>query len=82
LIASGIFHFRFFSRIIFPQVKDYPLVGFLQKYKNILAAQGAPPVSTTPRGRGKLTASIVDTVSKFTAGVNDTGGHIFSRDLR
>ncbi len=51
LIASGVFNFRFFSRIIFPQAKDYPAVGFLQKYTNILAAQGAPPAVSTTTGR-------------------------------
>ncbi len=60
---------------LFPQ----PHVGFLWKSAKILAAQSAPLVSTTPGG--KLTASVVDTVSKFTAGVTDTGGHTFSRDL-
>jgi hypothetical protein len=76
LIVTGVFLTScFFSRIIFPQAKDYPAAGFLQKFTKILAAQGAPLVSMTPGS--KLTVSVVDTVSKFTDGVNDTCGHIF-----
>jgi hypothetical protein len=47
-------------------------------FKNSRKYWCATGINDTQR---QFIASIVNTVSKFTAGVNDTGGHIFSRDL-
>jgi hypothetical protein len=48
---------------------------FFQKFAEIFASQGAPPVSTTPAANfSTIFASVVDTGSKFATGVNDTGG--------
>ncbi len=46
----------FFSRISFPQAPDYTIRAgfkFFQKFAEIFAAQGLPPVSTTPVANGK-----------------------------
>jgi hypothetical protein len=46
-------------------------------FSKIFADQGAPPMSMTQTA--KLTIAVVDSGGKFTSGVNDTGGHIFSQ---
>jgi hypothetical protein len=46
--------------IQFPQAPEYPPIGPFQivfKFAEILAAQGAPPVSTTPVTNGKNSQS-------------------------
>ncbi len=58
---------------------------FFRKFAEIFASQGAPPVSMTPVANlppvsmtpaakfATSFASVVDTVGKFSTGVNDTG---------
>ncbi len=48
---------------------------FFRKFSEIFAAQGCPPVSTTPVANfANRFTSVVDTGGKFATGVNDTGG--------
>jgi hypothetical protein len=49
-----IFDFWLFSWISFPQASEYTSTAFSNFFENsIFAAQGAPPVSTTPLANGK-----------------------------
>jgi hypothetical protein len=49
-----IFDFRFSTWISFPKAPDYTVSSnFFRKFAEIFAAQGAPPVSTTPVINGK-----------------------------
>jgi hypothetical protein len=74
IFASGIF-----DESVSPQPRSIPL-GPLQKFAEIFASQGAPPVSTIPEENFSTTfASIVDTGGsdtscKFATGVSDTSG--------
>ncbi len=63
-----VFHFSFHAPAY--------LISATSIFSKIFAAQGAPPVSMTPTA--KLTIAVVDSGGKFTSGVNDTGGRIFS----
>jgi hypothetical protein len=48
---------------------------FVQKFAEIFASKGAPPVSTTLVANFSTSfASVVDTGGKFATGVNDTSG--------
>jgi hypothetical protein len=50
-------------------------LNFFRKFAEIIASQGAPPVSTTPVANFSTNfASVVDTGGKFATGVNNTGG--------
>jgi hypothetical protein len=69
-----------------PRVLRLDRYEFFQKFAEIFASQGAPPVSTTPVAKllpvsatpvanfSTIFASDVDTGGKFATGVNDTGG--------
>jgi hypothetical protein len=68
-----------------PRVFHLDRFEFFRKFAEILASQGAPPVSTTPVANlppvsttpvafSTIFASVVDTGGKFATGVNDTGG--------
>jgi hypothetical protein len=71
-LASG-----FFSWISFPPAPEYPIrtvSNFFQKYANIVASQGAPPVSKIPAADfATIFASVVDSGGKIAIGVNNTG---------
>ncbi len=54
-----------------PRVFRWDRFKFLQKFAEIFASQGAPPVSTT------LVANLRHTVGKFATDINDTGGKFF-----
>jgi hypothetical protein len=54
-----------------PIIPITPFRFFIKNFAKIFTTQGAPPVSTT------LTAIIY--TGEFTAGVNNTDGHIFLR---
>jgi hypothetical protein len=58
-----------------PQSISLKRFEFFRKFAEVLASQGAPPVSTTP-AENFATSSLcaVDTGGKFATGVNDTGG--------
>jgi hypothetical protein len=57
-----------------PRVCNLDRFEFFQKFTEIFASQGAPPVSTTPVANfSTIFASVVDTGGKFATGVNDTG---------
>jgi hypothetical protein len=63
--------FWFFSWISFPPSPEYlirTVSNFFQKFAEIVASQGAPPVSTTLQG--KFAAGVNDTA------INDTGGKV------
>jgi hypothetical protein len=78
----------FFINQFPPSPREFHLncFEFFQKFAEIFASQGAPPVSTTPVANlppvsatpvanfSSIFASVVDTAGKFAAGVNDTGG--------
>ncbi len=69
-----------------PRVSHQDRFEFFQKFAEIFASQGAPPVSTTPAAYlppvsrtpaanfATSFASVVDTGGKFATSVNDTGG--------
>ena len=69
-----------------PRVFHLDRFEFFRKFAEIIASQGAPPVSTTPAANlpslsatpaanfSTNFASVVDTGGKFATGVNDTGG--------
>ncbi len=64
----------------FPPAPEYcmrTVSNFFRKFAEIIASQGAPPVSTTPAANFSTNfASVVDTGGKFATGVNDTGGKL------
>jgi hypothetical protein len=58
-----------------PRVLHWDRFEFFRKFAEIIASQGAPPVSATPAANFSSNfASVVDTGGKFATGVNDTGG--------
>jgi hypothetical protein len=57
-----------------PRVFHSDHFKFFKKFVEIMAIQGAPPVSTTPGSKIATSfASVVDTGCKFATGVVDTG---------
>ena len=57
-----------------PRVFHLDRFEFFQKFAEIFASQGAPPVSTTPVANFvSIFACVVDTGGKFATGVNVTG---------
>jgi hypothetical protein len=60
-----------------PRVFLYDRFNFFQKFAELFASQGAPPVSTTPTANFSTSfASVVDTGGKFATGVNDPGSKV------
>jgi hypothetical protein len=71
-----------------PRVFHLDRFEYFQKFSEIIASQGAPPVSATPVANlppvsetpvanfSTIFASIVDTGGKFATGVNDAGGKL------
>ena len=64
-----------------PRVFHLDRFEFFQKFTEIFASQGAPPVANLPpvsatpvANFSTIFASVIDTGGKFAAGVNDTGG--------
>jgi hypothetical protein len=58
-----------------PRVFFYNRFELFRKFVEIFAAQGAPPVSTTPAANFSTSfRSVVDIGGIFANGVNDTGG--------
>jgi hypothetical protein len=57
-----------------PGVSHEDCFEFYQKFAEIFASQGAPPVSTPPVANLPKNTGINDTGSKFSTGINDTGG--------
>ncbi len=53
VVPREIFDFRFFSWINFPQAPEYPIIPLFRKFAEIFAAQGEPPLSTTPDDKWK-----------------------------
>jgi hypothetical protein len=81
-LASG------FLESISPQPQSIPLGLFrifFQKFVNIVASQGAPPVSiinfatsfaSVVDSGGKIATGVNNTVGKFATGVDDIGGKL------
>ncbi len=72
-----IFCFWFFHESVSPKPLSIPFgpFQFFRKFVEIFAAQGLPPVPTTPEANFATSfTSVVDTSGKFSTGVNDTGG--------
>jgi hypothetical protein len=71
-----------------PRVLHEDRFDFFRKFAEIIASQGAPPVSTTPAAKllpvsmtpaanfSTNFASVVDTGGKFATGVSDAGGKL------
>ena len=70
------FCFWLFHESVSPKPLSIPLGPFRIFFGEIFAAQGWPPVSTTPAANFATSfTSVVDTGGKFATDVNDTGGN-------
>ncbi len=60
-----------------PRILHWDRFKFFQKFAEIIASQGAPPVSATLAANFSTNfTSVVDTGGKFATGVNDAGGKL------